>query len=716
MEVDEAGQAWAATSKMSPEQAVLDGALVPPAGAATQPPAVAEDVSMPPAAAEVVPASPALAEADMEDPLWGLPPPPSATLGTATGYVYDERMMLHATLAEDVHPERPERIARIFELLQQHGCVARMQPLPAREATRGEIELVHTPALYDQFEELVRLPVDELREYSRQLELTSSLYLNPSSTLAARLSCGSVVDMCSAVAAGRLRNGVAIVRPPGHHAEPGAGHGFCLYNNVAVAARVLLSRPDGADDQVQRVLIVDWDVHHGNGTQHAFWDDPRVLYVSLHRYENGTFYPSGTFGNYDKIGGAHALGSCVNLPWPSGGMTDADYLHAFHRCIMPIAHEFSPDLVIISAGFDAAHDDLLGGCHVSPAGYAHMTHQLCALAQGKVVVALEGGYTLGAIARSVLAVAKTLLGDPLPPLAPGLVCSTAGAATVSQTVRALAPYWSSLAHSLDYAPAAPDEEAPPPWSLAELWGEARAARLWREQRMAPLPHEATPLRPRQVLCSSSLLAPQHDTLLVLVHDMGTMHVGMQESYVQDASDGVVRWAAARGWAVLDMATGQTVPVRTLRNAEREKTPAATPRQLADKELVAAQLVYLWDQFCALAPARHLVLLGFGTGCDAVMHLVSHRAVQERVRAVVQVLGMNAIPLVPKLHPKLKAWYGRHSLVVCPRNHPLYAWEEQLASGKRLGKVRQSVHDNPMRILADVVHEIPAIIERAQQRS
>ena len=130
------------------------------------------------------------------------------------------------------------------------------------------------------------------------------------------------------------------------------------------------------EGSASRVLILDWDVHHGNGTQRAFWDDPNVLYISLHRYDEGTFYPGGTFGNYDQVGGDAARGMSVNVPWPCGGMDDADYLHAFHQCILPIAYEFAPDLVIISAGFDAAAGDLLGGCHVSPAGYAHMAYHL----------------------------------------------------------------------------------------------------------------------------------------------------------------------------------------------------------------------------------------------------------------------------------------------------------------------------------------------------
>ena len=155
--------------------------------------------------------------------------------------------------------------------------------------------------------------------------------------------------------------------------------------NAALSARAAIAARHAQRVRgMERVAIVDWDVHHGNGTQRIFWNDSNVLYISLHRYENGTFYPGTTFGNYDQVGGPDALGTSVNVPWPCTGMGDADYLHAFQQCILPIAYEFAPDLVIVSAGFDAADGDVLGGCRVSPTGYAHMTHQLAALAGGRL--------------------------------------------------------------------------------------------------------------------------------------------------------------------------------------------------------------------------------------------------------------------------------------------------------------------------------------------
>jgi len=218
------------------------------------------------------------------------------------------------------------------------------------------------------------------------------------------------------------------LRPPGHHAEADAAMGFCLFNNVAIAAKAALSA--GA----RRVLIVDWDLHHGNGTQNTFWNDPRVVYFSTHEWP---LYP-GT-GASDETGAEDARGRTINLPWPPG-MGDAEYLAAFDEILMPVARQYEPDLVIVSCGFDAALGDLLGRMRISPDGYALMTSRLLSLARGRIVLALEGGYRLDAIAQSAAACVKVLQGEE--PLAETLPTPNPLARRAIERTRSLhAPFW-----------------------------------------------------------------------------------------------------------------------------------------------------------------------------------------------------------------------------------------------------------------------------------
>lgn len=232
----------------------------------------------------------------------------------------------------------------------------------------------------------------------------NSIYLNAKSSECALLSAGSVVQLTEDVVTGKVKNAVAVVRPPGHHAECAEAMGFCLFNNVGVAAEVV-KRKHG----VKRVLIVDWDVHHGNATQNMFLDDPAVLYVSLHRYDNGLFYP-GPSGSPDIVGTKEGTGRNVNIGWNTRNVGDGAYLAAFNLVILPICEEYRPELIIISAGFDSAEGDYLGGIKVTPGGYAQLTRMLMNVCE-KVVVVLEGGYNIRSISLSMAAVVSTLLGD-----------------------------------------------------------------------------------------------------------------------------------------------------------------------------------------------------------------------------------------------------------------------------------------------------------------
>ncbi|PNH00299.1 Histone deacetylase 6, partial [Tetrabaena socialis] len=243
------------------------------------------------------------------------------------------------------------------------------------------------------------------------LEATNSshiqgCYVNASTAACARLAAGSAADVACRVLSGAARHGAAIIRPPGHHAESSVAMGFCYYNNAAVAARA--AQAAGA----RRVVIMDWDVHHGNGTQRIFYDDPTVLYMSTHRHDRGRFFPGS--GAATEAGSGAGLGFTINVAWNGSGVCDADMLAAFRHVILPVASEFRPDLVIVSAGFDAVEGDPLGGCCVSPAAFGHFTALLAALAPS--VLLLEGGYNLTATAAATEACMRVLLGEAPTPL------------------------------------------------------------------------------------------------------------------------------------------------------------------------------------------------------------------------------------------------------------------------------------------------------------
>lgn len=319
-------------------------------------------------------------------------------------------------------------------------------------------------------------------ELKFEAERLDSIYLNHSTYECAKLAAGGAIEACKAVVQGAVRNAIAIIRPPGHHAESDQPSGFCIFNNVPIATRVC---QNAYPETCRKVLILDWDVHHGNGIQHAFYNDPNVLYISLHVFKNGTFYPNLPDGNLDYCGEGPGEGKNVNIPWAEHGMGDSEYLYAFQQVVMPIATEFNPDLVIISAGFDAAEGDLLGGCFVTPACYGHMTHMLMSLAKGKLVVCLEGGYNLRSIARSALAVTKVLMLEPPDRLRDDLPAPKDSAVYIVENVkRQHSKYWKSLyPKHLDKT----DPGYQDTYRFHEIIREWQSQRLAAEHLMVPLP-------------------------------------------------------------------------------------------------------------------------------------------------------------------------------------------------------------------------------------
>ncbi|XP_067096695.1 histone deacetylase 6 isoform X1 [Osmerus mordax] len=381
-------------------------------------------------------ADPAITPADSRADNENSPGRPSPN-GLTTGLVYDRRMMEHHNMWDSHHPELPQRISKIFSRHEDLGLAARCQRIPTRLATEEELARCHG------LEHIAMIRSTEKmkpRELHRLGEEYNSIFISNHSYSSARLAAGSCFNAAHAILTGQVRNAVAIVRPPGHHAEQDTACGFCFFNTAALTAR----HAQFLSQKPLRVLILDWDVHHGNGTQHIFEEDDSVLYVSLHRYEDGTFFPTSEDADYDRVGQGRGRGYNVNIPWSGGRMGDPEYLAAFHSVVLPIAREFDPGLVLVSAGFDAARGDPLGGYQVTPEGYAHLTHLLNSLAGGRVLVILEGGYNLTSISESMAMCTSMLLGDP-PPVLPVLPPPHPNAAfSINNVLRTHAPYWASL--------------------------------------------------------------------------------------------------------------------------------------------------------------------------------------------------------------------------------------------------------------------------------
>ncbi|XP_065108335.1 histone deacetylase 4 isoform X1 [Paramisgurnus dabryanus] len=375
-----------------------------------------------------------------------------------TGLVYDTLMQKHQCMCgnSNIHPEHAGRIQSIWSRLQETGLRGQCECIRGRKATLEELQTVHTEAhvllygtnpLRQKLDSsvtpmFVRLPCGGIGVDS------DTIWNEVHSSSAARLAVGSVVDLVFKVASGELRNGFAVVRPPGHHAEESTPMGFCYFNSVAIAAKLLQQRLN-----VSKVLIVDWDVHHGNGTQQAFYSDPNVLYVSLHRYDDGNFFPGS--GAPDEVGTGPGVGFNVNMAFTGGlepPMGDAEYLAAFRTVVMPIANEFAPDVVLVSSGFDAVegHPPPLGGYTLTAKCLGYLTRQLMGLAGGRVVLALEGGHDLTAICDASEACVSALLGNELDPLPEEVLQQRPNSNAVQSMEKVLevhGKYWRSLQRS-----------------------------------------------------------------------------------------------------------------------------------------------------------------------------------------------------------------------------------------------------------------------------
>jgi acetoin utilization deacetylase AcuC-like enzyme len=297
-------------------------------------------------------------------------------------------------LAGRDHPERPERFDAVYQGLQKAGLLDRVVRVESRAATEEEMLLCHT-------REYLRIAEHDVKAGYPSLT-TGDTDVTPNSWDIARKAAGGVMNAVDAVLSGTARNAFCAVRPPGHHATPNRGMGFCLLNNIAIGARYA-QRQHG----VERVMIVDWDVHHGNGTQDIYYSDPTVFFFSTHQWP---LYP-GT-GRADETGAGPAKGTKMNFPFPAGSGRK-EILGAVQHSLVPAARRFHPDLIMISAGFDSRIGDLLGSFTLTDQDFTDLTRAVMEMAAqhagGRLVSVLEGGYALTGLASAAAAHVQALM-------------------------------------------------------------------------------------------------------------------------------------------------------------------------------------------------------------------------------------------------------------------------------------------------------------------
>ncbi|KAL8844126.1 MAG: hypothetical protein Q9176_001532 [Flavoplaca citrina] len=424
----------------------------------------------------------------------------------------------------------------------------------------------------------------------------------------------------------------------------------------------------------RKILILDWDVHHGNGIQQAFEQDPNVLYISIHVHDDGNFYPLGPYGDHMHCGAAAGLGKNINIPWPTKGMGDSDYLYAFQQVVMPVAYDFNPDLVIIAAGFDAAVGDQLGGCFVTPTCYAHMTHMLMSLANGKLVVCLEGGYNLASISKSALAVTRTLLGEP-PDRIEETRPTKSGAATVDMVGYGIFEYIAFLPKD---CPEGTMHDAIRAYQKQQLRDDFDMMELavFRERISKSFKH--------QVLATINYADAV--PLIVFFHDPYHHQTGqnpnigrLTDAELYDPLSMYREWAITAGFAVIDEIDELNLD-KDYENAKR----------IAERNELA---IYLWENYIELNESTAIFFVGVGSPAKEIVHILNNRETFfQRISGII--LFLDASNLLPSVSDHntyyLSKWFKQNSLVFVSGDHPIWIDNGGLKKpGKRFGAVKKS---------------------------
>lgn len=334
------------------------------------------------------------------------PPPPKI------GYCFDEHMLLHKDNT-NTHQERPERTMAIYMNLLLKNLTSKLIRIPPLEASPSDILTVHTSTYHTSIQQLPETHSSKF--ITKQSLNVKDSYDNYSTYISSSIACGSLINTCKHILSSKIDHAFAIIRPPGHHADSSSCHGFCIFNSVAIATEFLIKNTSNA-----KVAIIDWDVHHGDGTQKIFYKRQNPLFISIHRHDEGKFYPYVT-GYINEVGEDEGKGYNVNIPLDTKSIItkgtscigDAEYIYIFEKIVMPILIEYNAEYIIISCGFDAGEGDHSGMLQCTPIAYAYMTKRVMMLGK-KVIFALEGGYELDTLIRCSESVVRTLLNENIP--------------------------------------------------------------------------------------------------------------------------------------------------------------------------------------------------------------------------------------------------------------------------------------------------------------
>ncbi|XP_060516073.1 histone deacetylase 6 isoform X2 [Cylas formicarius] len=341
------------------------------------------------------------------------------------GYIYSDKFKLHKPPKKSTIVEAPVRIEELMHKLKYFQLLNRMLKFQLR--------------VQDGWEEIIRAThsteyVD--RVINEEVDQRPDLYTNEFTSEVCQSVIMGLLNLAVGINDGKLHAGVALVRPPGHHAKRNEGGGFCVLNNVAVLANYMIKKLN-----FKRVLIIDFDVHHGDGTQELTYERRDIMYMSMHRFDNGKFFPNWERSNYNFIGSGKYAGFNVNIPFNEAKMGNSDYLFTWFKIVLPIAYCYTPDCIIISAGFDAGINDPLGSYNISPETFAHMIQTVKPIAP--IILSLEGGYNSETTSLGMVLCVKSLLGDPIPvPKLDPIQSETV--TTVTNVIKVLKPYWPIL--------------------------------------------------------------------------------------------------------------------------------------------------------------------------------------------------------------------------------------------------------------------------------